>query len=208
MANTPVRAYAGRPAHERRLERRAKLVDAALTVFSTTGYLASSVAEICAMSSLSTRQFYAEFASREAVLGAAYELVNENAQAAVTRAALGSADMALESRLPFLIGAYITEVTADVRHARIAFVEVIGVSDELEERRQQRIQSWIELLDSLVAGDIAAGELPARDYRLAWIGFIGAVNALIYHRTTKSPETPVRALVEELERLARTGILK
>ncbi|MBY6366917.1 TetR/AcrR family transcriptional regulator [Rhodococcoides corynebacterioides] len=207
MAKTAQRSYAGLSAHDRRIERRVKFIDAAFTVFATTGFAASSVSEICSKANLSTRQFYEEFTGKEDILSAAYGEVNRNAETAVAEAAATVSAEPLETRLTTIIRAYLTNILRDPRHARVAFVEVIGVSDSMEVQRQSRVDAWIDLLNSLIATEVDTGELPARDYRLTWIGYIGSVNALVVHRTTKSPRTSVDDLVSELVRLARTGVL-
>ncbi|MBY6348895.1 TetR/AcrR family transcriptional regulator [Rhodococcoides corynebacterioides] len=207
MVVPAARSYAGRSAHDRRVERRDRLIDAAITVFATTGYAASSVSEICTHANLSTRQFYAEFADREEILGAAYDLVNTNASAVVAAAAAATVDDQFDIRLRKIVHSYLAEIVRDPRHARIAFVEVVGVSAPMEAKRHARVEAWIELLDLAAAPAVASGELPSRDYRLAWIGYIGAVNALVAHRTLNSPHTPIDDLVEELVRMARSGVL-
>src|SRR5215218_480858 len=58
----------GRTLAERRWERREALLDAALDLFGTQGYAATSVEELCRTAYVSTRNFYEEFDNREAVL--------------------------------------------------------------------------------------------------------------------------------------------
>ncbi|WP_037164223.1 TetR/AcrR family transcriptional regulator [Rhodococcoides fascians] len=207
MQPTPSRAYGGRSADDRRAERRSRFVDAAFTVFSTTGYAQSSVPQICAEARLSSRQFYADFSSREALLREAYDQVNEAARAAVTAAAAASVSEPFQARVRVLVRAYLESVLSDPRRPRLAFVEVIGVSPEMEEHRKVQISAWIDVLQSIFRSAVDRGEIDDRDFRLTSTALIGATNALVNLSTTASPALPVDVLVDELSRIAAASTL-
>src|SRR5580692_3427895 len=87
------RVYRGQSNHERREDRRDRLVRAGLELFGTAGYAATSIEGICSSAGVTARHFYEHFVSREALLRAIYDEVVADAQRAVMRAlALPAAD--------------------------------------------------------------------------------------------------------------------
>ncbi|MFC9552140.1 TetR/AcrR family transcriptional regulator [Rhodococcus sp. NPDC056960] len=95
---------------------------------SVATYAHSSISDICAHPGLSRRQFYEEFGSREEILLALYDLIQDEARDTVL-----AANEAARSRDPRVVAgtvttAYIESVGTDERRARIVFVEVVGAS--------------------------------------------------------------------------------
>ncbi|MCQ0016032.1 TetR/AcrR family transcriptional regulator [Actinomadura madurae] len=124
----PRRSYGGRSAEERRAERRERLLAAGLELFGTRGYAATSIERLCATASVSTRNFYEEFSGREELLTTLHRGINERAAEAVSAAYAEAADAGLPTRVERAVRAFVTATASDPRRARIAFVEVIGVS--------------------------------------------------------------------------------
>ncbi|MFC9896789.1 TetR/AcrR family transcriptional regulator [Nocardia sp. NPDC127579] len=172
------RTYAGLSRAQRVAQRRNRLIEAALELFGTQGYAATSIERLCAVANVSTRSFYEDMGSREALLIA---LVNRISAAAVEQAvaALDRArDAALPVRLLAVFRAYLTATCADLRSARVLHVEVVGVGPTVEQwRREQR-----RLLAALLIGeaDRAAerGEIKPRRFDLFALAVIGSVQAL------------------------------
>ncbi len=131
----PRRSYGGRSAEERRAERRERLLAAGLELFGTRGYAATSIERLCATASVSTRNFYEEFSGREELLTALHTAINERAAQALADAYAGAAEADLPTRVERAVRAFVTVTASDPRWARIAFVEVIGVSADLERHR-------------------------------------------------------------------------
>ena len=76
MSDAPVpigRRYGGKSAAQRRVERRRQLLDAALALFGTAGYAATTIEQLCAEGRLNPRYFYEQFDGREALLEAVYD---------------------------------------------------------------------------------------------------------------------------------------
>ncbi len=70
------RPYRGLAPDERRAQRRAALIDAAIETYGERGYRASTVKGVCAAAGLTERYFYESFESSEALLMACYHHVN------------------------------------------------------------------------------------------------------------------------------------
>lgn len=148
----PTQQYQGISASDRLADRHARLIAAGIDLFGTAGYRATSIDEVCAGAGLTKRYFYESFASREALLLAVYDEVNDRARDAVlaelARAGTTAPDMLSLTRS--LLTAIFEHLKAEPRHARILFVEILGVSPEVDAAYVKSIQTWAALLASLI----------------------------------------------------------
>ncbi|GAA2623940.1 TetR/AcrR family transcriptional regulator [Actinomadura fulvescens] len=197
----PRRSYGGRTAEERRAERRERLLGAGLELFGTQGYAATSIERLCSAASVSTRNFYEEFSGREELLAALHLELNERAHAALSEAVAEAAPEDLPTRVERIVSAYVRVTASDPRWARISFVEVIGVSPELEALRLEWRERWADMIVALADDAAARGEAVARDYRLTAISIIGAVNNLVHHWSARGQDIPLDAITAELTHL-------
>lgn len=179
---------------------------AGLDLFGTTGYAATSIERLCATAGVSTRNFYEEFRNREALLVALHDRIAQRAAEAVTVALADAADADLRHRIELSAHAYLTTVAVDPRWARIAHVEVVGVSPAVEEHRLAWRRRWVEFLEAEAGRAARLGEAYDRDYHLAAVAFIGAANELVHHWFIHGRRPSLEELTAELSRLA-VGIL-
>ncbi|WP_280342409.1 TetR/AcrR family transcriptional regulator [Nocardia neocaledoniensis] len=195
---TPARTrhnYTGTSVAERQVERRALFIEAGLTVFAEKTYANSSLTEVCAAAGLSRRQFYEQFAGREELLVAVYDWVQGKARAAVT-AALAAADSDdLRTLIDAAVRAYTTAITDDIRCAKVAFVDIVGVSPEIEEHRARVRDEWGEVVAAIAAGRDGV-RVPPGGWRVAMAAFIGAVNGAVHQWSLDDPRPPVDELVD------------
>ncbi|MFJ5234448.1 TetR/AcrR family transcriptional regulator [Kitasatospora sp. NPDC088391] len=194
--------YGGRSARERREERRERFLAAGLAQFGDRpGYRRASVAGLCEAAGLSTRQFYEEFRNLEEVLARLHLAVNDQQEQAVLRALAGAAGLPFEQRIAAVLRGYVTAVAEDPRRLRITFVEIVGVSAELERQRLVRRARWVDLLLAEAAAAADRGELAPRDFRIAATAFIGAVNGLLHDWIAGQVEATPDRIVAELTAL-------
>lgn len=201
----PRRNYGGRSAEERRADRRERLLAAGLELFGTRGYAATSIERLCATASVSTRNFYEEFTGREELLLTLHKDINERAAAALA-AAFDDPGAGLPARVERAVRAFVTVTASDPRWARIAFVEIIGVSAELERHRLSWRARWEDTLVALAREAVERGEAVDRDYRLTMIAMIGAVNNLVHHWSVRDEDVPLDAITAELTRLILAAV--
>jgi AcrR family transcriptional regulator len=119
--SSPTR-WAGVPLTDRRVERRALLIDAAFALFGADGEHAVSVRSVCRESALNTRYFYESFADTDELLGAVYDMVAARLATEVEFAitAAGATDL---ERLRAGIRAVLGFSSADPRRGRVLFTE-------------------------------------------------------------------------------------
>ncbi len=103
---SPPRVYGGRSAQERRQDRRARLLAAALDLFGTDGFPSTTIERLCAVANIATRSFYEEFASREDLLRTVYDELVVAATARIV-GALEEQDGTLDERVRRAVGAYL-----------------------------------------------------------------------------------------------------
>lgn len=202
----PTGHYAGRSAAERRAERRARLLEAGRQLFGTVGYGMSPVGAICKAANLSNRQYYEEFADREALLVALYDEINNDALAIVTERLAALREPTLRARIEAALESYIGYTASDLRRARIAYVEIVGVNPGIERFRMDWRRRWVGLIETLLSTGVDHGEIPARDYHLVASAFVGAVNGLLQDWCAADDRAPLAEVSTELCRIAMAAV--
>jgi AcrR family transcriptional regulator len=196
------RVYRGQSAVERQEDRRQRLIEAGLDLFARQGYLATSIEEICAAAAISTRNFYEQVDGREGLLVLLHDIAMRRAQQAVLDAVAGAPRDDVMARVRAPLGAFVEAMTADPRWARIAYVEAVGISAELERRRHM----WMNRFSKLMAAEADAiaerGLAPRRDHELSAVALVGAIDRLIVHwQASSRRRVPAQRLVDELTRM-------
>ncbi|GGK54248.1 TetR/AcrR family transcriptional regulator [Nocardia camponoti] len=198
---TADRRYGGRTVVARKAERRGRFIEAATRVFAERGYSTCSLAEVCTAAGLSKRQFYEEFQTREDVLIAAYDHIQDEAAAAVTGALAAQTtppDPELALRLGF--AAYLESLATDPYRTRLAFIEVVGVSDRMEEHRRARRHEWSRVIGGLLA---RLGVRLRGNAELTTGLITGAVNGIAHEWLVgEADRAPVTELVDLLTAVA------
>ncbi|WP_020520816.1 TetR/AcrR family transcriptional regulator [Catelliglobosispora koreensis] len=196
-----MRSYAGRSAEERRTERREKLIEAALELFGTEGYAATSIEKLCATAGVSTRNFYQEFSGREDLLLAVHGQITERAVAGIAELLSSLENAPLAVRISKAVTEYVRLTAGDPRVARVAYVELVGVSQTVEEHRLSWRAKWSALMEAEAARAASRGEAVTRDFHLSTVAIMGAVNELVYHWSTKRTDASRETVTAELTRL-------
>ena len=199
-ANGDGRRYAGLTAAERRAERRARLLDAALQLFATTGYVQTTIEDLCSAASISTRTFYEEVGGREELLLLLHDGILRDAEAAAVAALLGAPDDDVRARTTAAMRAYVDAMTRDPRRARIAYVEAVGVSPALEAQRHAWMRHFARLITAEAQSLARRGLAPQRDHSLTAIAVVGAIDRLIVHWAASSRRPSRERLVAEISR--------
>src|SRR5215472_2798658 len=194
------RRYGGMTAAERRAERRARLLDAALQLFATTGYVQTTIEDVCTAASISTRTFYEEVSGREELLLVLHDGILRDAESAAVAALAGAPPDDVRARTTAAMRAYVEAMTRDPRRARIAYVEAVGVSPALEAQRHAWMRHFARLITAEAQSLAQRGLAPRRDHSLTAIAVVGAIDRLIVH-CAASPRRPSRErLVAEIAR--------
>jgi AcrR family transcriptional regulator len=193
------RPYGGRLPEERRAERRRRLLDAALQLYGTTGYRATSVAQLCREARVAPAKFYEEFASSEALLIALAADVWAPVRRAVVDALSASAP-SIEDMTRAAVSAYCHGLLDDPRRARVLCLEFRGISPEAEAARREQVGQFAQL--SVAAFRMLSDGRPRRvldDRQLAMLStaMVGAIDEAMRHWLYEpEPRSPVDDIVE------------
>ncbi|MBB5889379.1 TetR/AcrR family transcriptional regulator [Kutzneria kofuensis] len=193
---------------QRRAERRQRLLQAALGLFTTVGYRQTKIVQICAEAGVSTRNFYEEFTGKEQVLLTLHDLINSAALDRVSAALQTLASEDVVTRISVLLDAFVASVTADPRLPRLNYVEAVGVSEELERQHQEWVTRWADFIEAEARHAAAHGVAPDRDYRLTAIGLVGAITGLLREWQAHQPPWPVADIAAEIRAIMLAAILR
>jgi AcrR family transcriptional regulator len=184
----------------RRAERLELLLDAALQLYGTDGYARSSVQGVCARAGVRARDFDEHFGGPEDLLEALYErIVTDVMEAVVAAAAI--APLTVEEQSRAALSAFISTLLADERKARVALIEVVGVSARLERRRRETLRGFAEFAEGQRAALIDAGQAADKPLGSWAIMLVGAVNELLVDCMYRDEPPAIDRLVAETTRL-------
>ncbi|TDO54622.1 TetR family transcriptional regulator [Kribbella sp. VKM Ac-2527] len=202
MSEPSVRRYSGRSVDEWKAARRERLLDAALELFGTDGYPATSVERLCAQAKVSTRHFYHEFQNKEAVLLAVHAQVIELAVRSTGEALERTAAAPVRDRIGAAVDGYLQTIMTDLRRARVSFVEVVGASPAVEEQRIAFRELLISNVVKVGQTAVERQEIRAKDFRFIGLCFFGAVNTVVYDWMITDPRPPEEQIHAALRELA------
>jgi AcrR family transcriptional regulator len=191
------RPYGGKGPAVRKSERRERLLAGGLALFGGHGFPSATIPGICAEAGVTPRHFYDEFDGKEALLRAVYDRVIAETREAVIRA-LGAASEDPRERIRVSLEAFLHSYLNDPRRGRVACVEIVGVSAELERHRRRVIHEFAAVIELEAKRSMRQRRLPDRDLRLASIAMAGATNELVIEWLTLERPPAINVVRDEL----------
>jgi AcrR family transcriptional regulator len=143
-----MRTYDGKTAEERRADRRARLVEAALDLFGTQGFAATSTRAVLRRAGLIDRYFAESFASMEELLVAVHDEIHEATFSVVMAAVDRTAEPTEQMRQ--MVDAIARALERDPRAGRVKLMEVVGVGPLIEAHRQRGLQQYADATAALL----------------------------------------------------------
>jgi AcrR family transcriptional regulator len=194
------RRYRGITAAERRASRRERLMEAGLEVFGTEGYAGSSIRAVSAAASLNSRYFYESFSSREELLYEVYMRILGEIIAQATEA-IGATHGGVEAEARAGLRAGWTVLTEDPRKARIVAIEVVGVSERLEQARRQMRHAMADMTVNNALAYVGDDVRLRMDPRLTARSLMGGVVDVLVDWIHGEVDASVDEVVEHFTRL-------
>jgi AcrR family transcriptional regulator len=143
-ARKPTR-WVGLAAEDRRAERRALLLDAALELLGTEGWAGTTVRAVCQEARLNPRYFYESFEDLDALLVAVYDhLVEQLGEQVLAAAAAAGDDPRAQVRAS--LACIVDFVSVDRRRGRVLYVEALG-NESLNRRRIETGHALVRLVE-------------------------------------------------------------
>lgn len=200
----PGRLYKGLTPHERRAQRRERLLEAGLDLLGTEGWQATTVTAVCKRARLTPRYFYESFRDRDELLLAIFDgIAEETTQEMLLAVTSASQDM--RSIVRAMMAAFVKVVTDDPRKGRVTCVEALG-SEALMRRRLERLRVYAELVSNQarVIYGVPAGEAGALD--LASLFVAGGLIDIMMEWVDGRIEVSAEDLIESYANLSVASI--
>jgi len=189
----PARAYRGVSPEERRAQRRAKLIAAAIAVYGKRGYRQATVKAVCEEAGLTERYFYESFENSEDLLITSYNAVTYAVFGEIAAAA-GTAGKARGERARAMLHAYFAALQRDPLSARVFLVEIRGVSRAVDKAFDTSLRA--------IGQEVArhAGPAAAAD-ELLQAGIVGGVMHIALRWIDQGYQPPIESVTETALRL-------
>jgi len=171
------RRWTGLSTQDRRQERRALLLDAALELLGSEGWDAMSVRSVLKRSRLNPRYFYESFGDLDQLAVAVYDRVVDEL-GAVVLAALGASRDAPADQVCAVVRGTVEFVDEDRRRGRVLYVEGLG-NEALNRRRIETGRMVVAFLEATAAGRRPSGQVVDDVGRVAASVLVGGFNQLL-----------------------------
>lgn len=199
-ARLPRRTYAGKDAHARRAERRERLLAAGIERIGQQGFAATTIDDICRTAGLTKRYFYESFATREALLMAAFESVTQELFAKVATASVPHGG---DPRALVRVGVKETFafVASQPDKGRLMMIEAISARSELGRLYVKRFGAFVDLVLSLTRPFLPPDAATEDELAVMARGAIGALIHLCQGWIATDFKQPIDELVAGTVRL-------
>ncbi|MUL85388.1 MULTISPECIES: TetR/AcrR family transcriptional regulator [unclassified Mycolicibacterium] len=184
-----VRGYGGISAADRRTERRIKLLAAGRQIWGESGISEVTVRAVCTAAGLTSRYFYEQFPSRDALLFAISDDVRDQLLAALVAAGVDEPGT-LTNKLRSALTAFLDIIAADPHIHRIATGDVSGVAG-LAQHRTHILEMITTLIVQYAPAVLPAATPSPAELRRGARFMVGGVNQIIeawLENPTESPE--------------------
>lgn len=145
VVSTVERAYGGQSADDRRKQRRARLLDAAMDAMARNEWRSATVGGLCAAAGLNKRYFYESFPDLDALSAGVIDDIAENVRAATVRAADATARDPVAVQALAGVGAAVHALVDDPRRARV-LLGGVAASPELHAHRTTVLHRLTDVL--------------------------------------------------------------
>ncbi|KWX60230.1 transcriptional regulator [Mycobacterium sp. NAZ190054] len=145
MPRSSERSYGGLSAEQRRAERRARLIDAALDALAASDWRSITVDKLCLAAGLNKRYFYESFTDLDAVAAAAVDDIAADVSAATLAAAAGAAGEPVDRQAEAAVDAVVRNLVADPRRARV-LLGGVAASPALHRHREAVMRGLTSVL--------------------------------------------------------------
>lgn len=188
------RTYRGAPPQQRQQERRTRLLDAAVEVFGTSGYQTATVEKVCIQAGLTKRYFYESFSNSEDLLMATYSRATDDMRENILAGAAADTDSS-EQVLRGALTGFFTFVAEHPKSARIAFVEILGVSPVVDALYRKTTASFSATLLEVAETVGSSRGLSGPNRRTLAMGLVGAVLTIAQQWLLSPEPEPLDAVI-------------
>ncbi len=184
---------------QRNQQRIERMTIAAFDLFTQKGFHKITIESLCSAANVSTRDFYKLIKTKEELLLRVYQRVYKHVENCVTLALANAPEDQPDERLSMAVDALVYAYTDDPRYAQLAYIEVVGVSEEIERLRRDTHNRFADLIrqefqkrasDTHLTMD---GKLP--------LAIVGACNELILDWLLSQQRRQADQLAKDIKQL-------
>jgi AcrR family transcriptional regulator len=173
----PTRTYGGVSAVERVAARRARLLDAALELYGTQGYLATGVKDVCRHAGLTDRYFYESFANSSELFSAVFDrTTGELLTLVAQRVGAAAGDPRAQARAA--IETFVRTLADDPRKARLLFVETASAGPTIERHVRATVRQFAALVAATARPHVPV-DTPDVVVQMGAFSLVGAIAGVI-----------------------------
>jgi AcrR family transcriptional regulator len=176
-AKTPARSYGGVSASDRIAARRERLLDAALELYGTRGYVATGVKDVCREAGLTDRYFYESFRNSEELFTAVFDRATDDLLRLVAQRVAEVAPQP-EAQVRAAIETFVRALAGDPRKARLIFVETASVGAEVERHMRATLRRFAALVADTARAHVPA-RMPERVLKMGALSLVGAIEQVM-----------------------------
>lgn len=169
---TVTRPWRGESAQDRRLQRRERLLEAALNAFAQHGIAKTTMRDICVGARLTERYFYESFSSTEHAFDEVYALLKiELVQRVASALMTGQRDIECLARDG--LHAFYTFIKEDSRRGKIMLIDAVSANQLSLERSRGAMKEYVAMIENLADEFVAPATRQKVDVEwIAW-GLLG-----------------------------------
>lgn len=190
------RPYGGVSAEERVAARRRQLLDAALELYGTQGYIGTGVKDVCRAAGLTDRYFYESFANSAELFTAAFDKATEELLHLVAEA-VAAAQPTPEAQARAAIGSFVGALAEDHRVARLIFIERASAGPEVERHMRGTLRRFATLIAE-TSRPYLRREVPEQQLRVGALSLVGAIERVMIEWQEGELEASVEQVVDYL----------
>lgn len=143
------RRIRGLDAEQRRAQRRAQLLEAAMELFARQSYARTTIEQICQTAFVGTKGFYEVFDSKEACYLALLREITQDAFRQVEEVAAAEPPGDEHEAARRLVVTFAHAMTDDPRKVKVSFGEGAGISPEINRQRRDNRRRAAKLVESI-----------------------------------------------------------
>ncbi len=176
-ARTPARIYAGVSAVARVAARRQRLIDAALELYGTDGFLATGVKDVCRQAGLTDRYFYESFSNGGELFIAVFDRIATELLHLVAQRVSEAAPQP-EAQARAALETFVRALADDPRKARVLFVETAAAGAAVERHVRASVRQFAGLI-AATARPYLPEAVPDVVVHMGALSLVGAIEQVL-----------------------------
>jgi AcrR family transcriptional regulator len=197
-SKTPVRSYGGVSATQRVAARHERLLEAALELYGTSGFLATGVKDICRQAGLTDRYFYESFRDSGELFTAVFDRATRELLRLVAQK-VGEVPHDPVAQVRAAIETFVRSLAEDPRKARVIFVESTSAGAEVDRHIRASLRQFADLVAATARPHLSG--MPEQTLRMGALSLVGAIERVMIEWQDGQLEATIDEVIDHLVQL-------